>query len=159
MNARLTSADSGAVLVEYLAVLLPFLLLGLSGMQLLELWTAEMLMKRAATAAVRAAAVVLPDDPRFYENVPVHRFAGARKSAVELAAALVLIPTPEFRELVDVELEFPRESSLVIATVRAKFRCSLGFTSVLCPGGDQVLSGRASFPYQVARYVYSRTAG
>lgn len=158
MRGRLRAADSGAVFVEYVLVLTPFLLLALSGLELLELWTAKILMKRAATAAVRAAAVVLPDEPRFYEDVPVNRFDGARKSAVELAAALVLVPTPEFRELVGVALDFSPDSSLVTATVRARFRCSLGFTSVVCPGGEQVLSGRASFPYQAAHYAYARTA-
>jgi len=162
MSARtrlsVAPAVAGTVYVEYLVALLPFLLLALSGLQLLELWTGQILVKRAALAAVRAAAVVLPDDPRFYDDLPTGRCEGARKSAIELAASLVLAPVPQFRELVDVQLELPPGSTLLTATVRARFSCSLGFVSVVCGGGERVLSAHASFPYQAARYVYSNSA-
>lgn len=151
-------SQAGAVYVEYLVALVPFLLLGLSGMQLVELWTGEIVMKRAASAAVRAAAVVLPDDPRFYANVPANRFEGARKSAVELAAALVLVPSPQFKDLVAVELELPPDGLLLTATVRARFSCSLGLVGVVCGGSEKTLSARASFPFQGARYRYSRAS-
>lgn len=151
-------SEAGAVYVEFLIVLIPFLLLGSSALQLVELWTGEMVMKRAASAAVRAAAVVLPDDPRFYDDVPANRFEGARKHAIELAAALVLVPSPQFRELVSVELDVPADGSLLTANVRARFACSLGVVGVVCGGSEKLLSARASFPYQGARYRYSRAS-
>lgn len=152
------TSEAGAVYVEYLVAIVPFLLLGLSGLQLVELWTGQIVVRRAASAAVRAAAVVLPDDPRFYDDVPANRFEGARKRAIELAAALVLVPSPQFEDLVGVELELPPNRALLTATVHARFACSLGFVGVVCGGGQKVLTARASFPYQGARYRYSRVS-
>ncbi|HMA92837.1 MAG TPA: hypothetical protein VKP30_09130, partial [Polyangiaceae bacterium] len=93
---RQLRATQGAVYVEYLIALLPVLFSAFVVWQLLELWMGELMVKRAASVAVRAAAVVLPDDPAFYDGAPVHQFVGLRKTDVELSAALVLAASAQF---------------------------------------------------------------
>ena len=46
---------------------------------------ANLVTKHAAVTACRAAIVVLPDDPAFYEKVPVNKPTGGRKEAIDRA--------------------------------------------------------------------------
>ena len=61
----LEQAD-GVVLVEFLMAFLPLLLLFCAITQLALIAAAGLVVQHAAVAGVRAAAVVLDDDPRFY---------------------------------------------------------------------------------------------
>ena len=69
----------GAVFVEQLIAFLPVMFFFLAAWQLMELCAGDLLVKRAASAAARAAVVVLPDDPMFYGDVAVNSFTGARR--------------------------------------------------------------------------------
>jgi hypothetical protein len=81
---------AGAVYVEFLIAFLPVFFFFLSLVQLIFLQTASLITHHAATKAVRAAAVVLPDDPSYYNGVPVGSFTGQRKSDIEKAAQIPL---------------------------------------------------------------------
>src|SRR5688572_19743546 len=75
----------GAVFVEKLIVYLPLLASFFLAWELAEVSAANLVVQRDSAAAGRAAMVVLPDDPLFYDGEPVHSFGGARREDVELA--------------------------------------------------------------------------
>ena len=66
----------GSINVEFLVVILPFLILILGIIQLVMLYVAATLTQHAADQAVRAAVVVLDDDPRFYGGAPRNSLHG-----------------------------------------------------------------------------------
>lgn len=151
----LPRASLGAVYIEYLITLLPVLFAALSIWQLLELWTADLMLKRAASVAARAAAVVLPDDPAFYDDVPVHQFAGRRRTDIELSAALVLAASPQFTAKPEVRVQISPSEQFITATVTARFECFMSRLSLVCGSSLELLRAEASYPYQGARYVYA----
>ena len=66
----------GSINVEFLVVILPFLMLILGIIQLVMLYVAATLTQHAANEAVRAAVVVLDDDPRYYGGAPRNQLHG-----------------------------------------------------------------------------------
>jgi hypothetical protein len=147
----------GVVSLELVVALLPVLLLGAGAWHVLELRAGELVVRRAADAAARAAAVVLADDPMFYAGERVGRYAGARKAEIERAAALVLASSPGFRALPRVELGADPGAGLLDVRVSARFETwLLGWPQV-----GRTLVASADAPYQGARYVYaaSRSGG
>ena len=149
VNARLASDARGAVSLELCLALLPVLMLSVWVWQSLELRSAELVVRRAAEAAARAAAVVLSDDPAFYAGERVGFDAGARRAEVERAAALVLLSSPGFRSLPRVELSYRGDGALG-ARVSARFDTGLGTSGV----GSRVLEASATAADQGARYGY-----
>src|SRR6188768_1377485 len=89
------SNERGAVFVEKLIVYLPLLLTFFLGWELAELGAASIMVQRACAAAGRAAMVVLPDDPVFYDGEPVHSYSGMRRDDIELAAGMILSANPK----------------------------------------------------------------
>lgn len=152
-RARLLADTRGAVFVEHLIAFVPILFFGLSVWELIELWAGDLVVRRAATAAARAAAVVLADDPRFYGGVPVNQYRGQRRSDVELAAALVLGTSPHFLSRPEVKVSVGADNELS-ASVTAAFHCFTGWVSVVCGGAERTLHATATYPYQRAAYVY-----
>ncbi len=68
--ARLTANGSrGAVYVEFLIAFMPLFLLFLAICQFSMLGVARIVVSHAAVRAVRAAVVILEDDPAYYQNV------------------------------------------------------------------------------------------
>ncbi len=63
---RALRESRGVVMIEFLIAFLPILLLFLGTLQLSLLYVADLFVRHAAITAVRAAIVVLPDDPSFY---------------------------------------------------------------------------------------------
>jgi len=153
---RQLRATQGAVYIEYLIALLPVLLSALVIWQLLELWMGELMVRRAASVAVRAAAVVLPDDPAFYDGAPLHRFTGLRKTDIELSAALVLAASPQFVEKPKVTVIISASENYVTARVTAPFECFSGGLGLVCGGTRRQLTAAATYPYQGAQYEYSK---
>jgi len=146
----------GAVFVEHLIAYLPVMFFFLATWQLMELCAAHLILKRAASAAARAAVVVLPDDPAFYDGVPKDSFSGKRKEDIEFAAALILSTSPHFSK--DFTVEAPsnlKGGQPLTATVKAKFQCFAGWVSLVCgPTGVRELSAKATYAYQGAAYSY-----
>lgn len=71
----------GAVFFEFLVAFLPLWILFLCIVQLALIARADLMVKNAADAAVRSAAVVLPDDPNEYAGEP--EMSLARRSFAE----------------------------------------------------------------------------
>jgi hypothetical protein len=63
---RTRAADRGAVYVEFLVVVFPVLVVFLGAVQIALLGAARLVVDHAAVAAVRSAAVVLDEEPRYY---------------------------------------------------------------------------------------------
>jgi Flp pilus assembly protein TadG len=155
MNAARLRRDSrGAIFVEHLIAYLPIMFFFMATWQLLEMCAAHLVLKRAASAAARAAIVVLPDDPSYYGDVPKDKFDGKRKEDVKLAAALVLGANPHFGDF-DVTLNETSESKPLTATVNAQFQCFAGWASLVCgPSGARMLTAKSTYAYQGASYNY-----
>lgn len=142
----------GAVFVEVLIAYLPVVFVFLGTWQLVELWAAHLLLERAASAAARAAAVVLPDDPA--------RYAGERDKLldVELAAASVLAVSPHFSSDFSVETDLSatetNRSAPITVTVRARFHCFAAWASIVCGGDSIELSAKGRTAYHGASYLY-----
>ncbi|HET9953495.1 MAG TPA: hypothetical protein VFQ61_03270 [Polyangiaceae bacterium] len=149
------SGTEGAVLIEYLVVFWPVLLLGMTVWQQTEIWMGELVVQRAATAAARAAAVVLPDDPALYGGTPVNAYVGRRRADIELAAALAVSGGDWFEQVPEVRVERSSSGDTVTATVKARFECKLGLFNLACQR-YRSLERSAQFPYQGAHYRYSR---
>jgi len=146
----------GAVFVEHLIAYMPVMFFFMATWQLVDMCAAHLILKRAASAAARAAVVVLPDDPAFYDGVAKDSFSGKRKEDIELAAAMVLATNPHFSS--DFTVEVPsglKGAAPLTATVKAKFHCFAGWVSLVCgPTGVRELSAKSIYAYQGAAYSY-----
>jgi hypothetical protein len=157
-SSSLSPADPrGAVFVEKLIVYLPLLLAFFAAWELAELGAAHLVVQRASAAAGRAAVVVLPDDPRFYEGEEAGSYDGARRSDIELAAAMVLSAVPRMGADFSVELgDVPHASGPLDVTVSAPYDC--GPVSLMCGEDGVRLSSTTAHAYHGARYAYSSVA-
>lgn len=145
LKSEIWRDQRGGVMVETL-VALPFVLLSFLGVyQLTLLYSADLVVQRAASAAARAAVVFLADDPSFHGGD-----AGRELYAVE-AARRVLLAAPGFDpDSLRVSVTGDRAGfSLLTATVQARVRCTVFALDVLCGGGPR-LRGRAALPIQSA---------
>jgi len=146
----------GAVFVEQLIAYLPVMFFFMATWQLIDLCAAHLILERAASAAARAAVVVLPDDPAYYDGVAKDSFSGTRKEEIELAAALVLASNPHFTN--DFKVEVPSGltgSEPLTVTVKANFYCFAGWVSLVCgPTGVRELTAKSVYAYQGAAYSY-----
>jgi hypothetical protein len=127
--------------------------------QLADLYVHELIVSRAASAAARAAVVVLPDDGAHYGDPTqrtLHRFVGARKVAIEAAARAVLQASSSFAPDASVTLAGERRAgALLTAHVAVRYGCSLRIWNPVCgSAGTRVLRASASLPYQSAAYDY-----
>ncbi len=68
----------GVVQVEFLLAFLPIFMLFLACLQMGMLYTGELMVQHSANAAVRAAAVILPDDPAHYSGARVFESGAGR---------------------------------------------------------------------------------
>lgn len=150
---------TGAVYVEFLIAFLPLLAFFLSLLQLAFVEVSALVTKHAAVTAVRAASVVLADDPIFYDGVPIGEASGARRAAIEAAARARLSPVAKE---VRVKLssgggERTRFSPDDLATVRveADYKCLIPIGNrIVCGIGrpTKTLRAEASLPIQGARW-------
>lgn len=152
--SQLRAETRGVIFVEHLIAYLPVMFFFMATWQLIEMCAAHLVLKRAASAAARAAVVVLPDDPAYYGDVPKDKFQGKRQEDVKLAAALVLGVNPHFGDF-DVDVTETTGSQPLTATVRANFYCFAGWASLVCgPGGARLLTAKSTYAYQGASYNY-----
>jgi hypothetical protein len=148
----------GSVFVETLVGLLVPIVFFFVTWQLVDLFTAQLILKHAAVAAARAAIVVGPDDPRFYGGQGVNDFSkgGARYRDVARAAALVLGAAPNLQTAFSVEIHGATDgNSPITVVVNADYQCHGGWLSYVCGGADfRRLTTEATMPYQGAKYAY-----
>jgi hypothetical protein len=152
----LVSNTRGSVFVETLiAVVVPVLFFFVAW-QLVDLFTAQLVLKHAAVAAARAAIVVGPDERRFYGGQGENEIGkGDRHTDIEAAAALVLAAAPNLVTF-GVELKgTPSGNNPITAAVSADYACHGGWLSLVCGGGgSRRLTAEATLPYQGAQYKY-----
>jgi hypothetical protein len=156
----------GVLMIEALMVYVPVALFFFLTWQLGELAAADLVLARAATAASREAALVLPDDPQFYDGEAVLDAQGARRrAAIEAAARTILSAAPSF-DPGSLELDLalragPDPDVLLLETrLHADFRCTGGGLSFIVCGASsrRALSAAARDVVHSARYAY-RSAG
>lgn len=147
--------ERGVVFVEKLIAYLPLLLVFFAAWELAELSAAKLVVQRASAAAGRAAIVVLPDDPVFYEDEPVGSFDGRRREDIELAAAMVLSAIPRLRADFEVDVsEVPDGFGPLEVTVTASYDC--GLVSLVCGADDAIeLTATSTHTYHGAKYAYA----
>jgi hypothetical protein len=178
------AASEGAVFVEFLIAFLPVYVFFLCVLQLGLLFTVKLLTEHAAVSAARAAAVVLADDPRHYEQTRAHelrepkafRRTNPRYSAVRSAAVLALLPLILSGSVQSVDVLFPpaeepggveqdrlrltpmgdQEIHKVRVRVEVTALCRISFANwLLCaPLLSAPVSAEAIYPYQGAFYDY-----
>lgn len=177
----LTRDNRGVVYVEFLIVFLPLLTVILGLIQLSFIYVGKSVTQRSANAAVRAAVVVLDDDPRYYGGVGRNSATGARLTDIEDAAAIPLMSLSADRDTVEkaigrglsgasanlayarshMQLSFPGGSSPGLesdVTVRVSFdfNCGVPLGRLILCGADHTidLAAEATLPNQGARYAY-----
>jgi hypothetical protein len=145
----------GAISVEYLIAFLPVMYFFASVWQIADLYAGHLIVQRAASAAGRAASVVLPDDPFYYGDAEPNSYSGARRTQIELAANLVLQASTKIAAAPEVAIEGASGNGPLTATVRARFLCFPGWGNLVCgTDGQQTLTASARYPYHGAKYTY-----
>jgi hypothetical protein len=163
---KLFRETRGAVYVEFLATFLPLTCVFLGIAQSAGMYAAKLVTAHAAVAGARAAAVVLPDDPKYYGSKP-GAVSGERMTAIEDAVGMVLKANGSITGF-DVSIEdsngntktsFSQSAGFQNATVRvrATYKCNLSVASFIVCGsinGKTVLEESATMPVQMAPYDY-----
>ncbi|HTV18063.1 MAG TPA: hypothetical protein VMG12_05315 [Polyangiaceae bacterium] len=154
---KLAHCTSGALFVEHLIAFAPVMYFFLATWQLIELCATDLIVRRAANAAVRAAAVVLPDDPNsFGRDNGINTYAGLRRDYVQRAAELVLLAAGNVEDNVTVDVSGTfSEHNLITVEVTARFRCTAAWLNIVCGGQPtRALTARSTYVYQGARFDY-----
>lgn len=160
--------ESGVVYVEFLIAFLPLFVFFSGLVQLGALELANLVVKHAAVTAARAAIVVLPDDPAFYDQVPVNRAEGKRLSDIQRAATM---PLSAIDSSPQVKVRFPTSAGGTdtrtsfrwhdLVRVRVEYTCPcripIGGPVACGLAGTRLLTGEAAMPNQGANYDYPRT--
>ena len=161
MSERATSDDrsrAGGVYVEFLIAFLPVLFFFLGLVQLAFVQVANLVVKHAATKAVRAAVVVLPDDPQYYGGVPVGSFSGQRQSDIQRAAQIPLAPLGLLEAAAaKITLDTPySRNALLTAKVEFQYHCQVPWGRFVVCGltNFKTISGQATMTVQGALYEY-----
>jgi hypothetical protein len=155
-----TARDTrGAVFVEKLIVYLPLLLTFFVTWELAELAAAKLVVSRACSAAGRAAVVVLPDDPLYYDGEAEHVYEGRRREDIELAAGMILSAIPRLSSdfVVDVS-DPPTGFGTIEVAITAPYEC--GAVSIMCGvDGALELTATSNHTYHGAKYAYGAAGG
>lgn len=151
-------ATAGAVYVEFLIAFLPVFFFFLSLVQLIFIQTANLITKHAASKAVRAAAVVLPDDPKYYGNTPVGQYSGQRKSDIEHAAQIPLA-TMGLIEAAAAKITIDggyTRNAMLTAKIEYQYHCKVPWGRfVICGISNlKTINAEASMTAQGADYAY-----
>jgi hypothetical protein len=149
---------AGGVYVEFLIAFLPVFFFFLGLVQLAFVQVANLVVKYAATRAVRAAVVVLPDDPQYYGGVPVGQFSGQRQSDIERAAQIPLA-TLGLLEAVTAKVTISpaySRNALLTAQVDYQYHCKVPWGRFVVCGltNFKKISGQATMTAQGALYEY-----
>lgn len=140
--------ERGAAYAETLVSLPLILILFLALYQFVYVCAADLIMERAAAAAVRAAIVFLPDSPLYYDDPSPER----RQLIVAEAARRVLMASKNFdTSSVRVNLSGDRSAAFgpMKASVEAQYDCSVFLVEGFC-GRDRkvLLHAEATLPHQ-----------
>jgi hypothetical protein len=159
------AGDAGAIYVEFLLAFLPLFILFLGLVQLFDLHVANVIANHAAQVTARAAVVVLPDDPAYYDNVAIGKPDGKRKDAIVSAATQVLKAA---RSVTEVKVSFLDgngggaekaqfgRDDLVKVKLEVRYQCRVPLVSKMVCGTNDIrrLIVEASMPNQGAEFTY-----
>jgi len=163
---RLGSDTRGAVYVEFLIAFLPMFIFFMCLLQMAGVHMAKLDTLHAAETGVRAAIVVLPDDPAQYNKIEVGRIDGKRRDDIVKAASL---PLAAVRSVAGVKVTFPSSAGgnddrtavgrdeLVRVKVSAIYRCTIPIAKFfVCDAltTTRKLTAEAALPNQGADYSY-----
>ncbi len=155
---RSSKGTKGAVYAEFLVVFWPIFLTFWVLTQAAGLYSAKLIVMHSAVTGARAAAVVIPDDPKNYGGEkPANALTPRRREAIERAVAL---PTLASLSLGVPQVTFPAgqhypPGSTVTVDVEVPYHCQLPVAKwLVCQGGTRVLQGRAKMRVHAARYSY-----
>jgi hypothetical protein len=153
--------QKGGVFVEHLVAFMPTFFFFMCTFQMSELYAGRLATDHAAAAAVRAAAVVLPDDPKFYGGEPINTPGEKRTNAVRIAAIRAMAPLVYDQNIEDVKVDLGAGTTAIApnapitVTVTATFKCKVALTQlVVCSGGRRTLVSKGTLPNQAARFTY-----
>jgi len=142
MLRRLLGDEQGGVMVETL-ISFPVLLFFFLGLYMLAFILAgHLVVLRAADAAARAAVVILPDHPLYFQEGP------SKEQSIEIATRLALDASAHL-DLESVTYNRPQHFEPLRAEVRAVFDCSAFLASFMCGLDRRVpMRAEATLPYQ-----------
>jgi hypothetical protein len=144
---RLAEDEQGAAVVEAVVALPILLIVFLQVLHFGFLLAADLIVERAAMAAVRAAVVFLPDDPKYYPDPSL----GTRRQYIAEAARLVLIASPHFDpSALEIQVEGTASGfSPITVRVNTLFDCTPFLAAFVC-GADRrfPLHAEATLPAQ-----------
>lgn len=155
-----------AVYVEFLIAFLPLFVMFMCLLQMAGVHMGKLDALHAAQTGVRAAIVVIPDDPAQYGNVEVGRIEGKRRDAIVKAASL---PLAAVRSIAGIKVTFPSSAGgsddltqvsrgdLVRVKVSVIYKCTIPIAKYfVCDpiSTTRKLSGEAALPNQGADYSY-----
>lgn len=154
----------GAVYVEFLGAFFPIFFAFWCLMQSAGLYSAKLIVKHSAYLGVRAAAVVIPDDPKKYDSKP-GQVSGKRKTAIENAVKMGLGANRSLMNLlasIEVQGSNGKEKSsfgrdeVVIVKVKVPYRCRLPIADKVVCGfaGLTMVEGQAAMVVHGADYEY-----
>lgn len=146
----------GAVLVEFMAVFFPLFAFFLGLMQLMFIHVANLVTKHAAYVAVRAAVVVVPDDPAKFPG-GVGSATGDRRTEVTRAARIPLATLGLTTADVGVTFDsgnYSRDQPITV-TVTVDYTCRVPLGNLIaCGGSKKRLIAESTMPNQGADYDY-----
>jgi hypothetical protein len=151
-------AAGGALYVEILFALPVILLMFLTTWQLFDMLTAHLVVRHAADAAARAAAVIAPDEPPYYGGQPMDDLGGGKRlDDVRTAAITVLNAHPHLNGTeVNVTIDPFTRDSMVSVHVDATYHCKLAWVNCVCGfAPSRVLTSMGQFPYQAADVLWT----
>jgi hypothetical protein len=155
-----------AIYVEFLIAFLPLFVFFMCLLQMAGLHMAKLDALHAAQTGVRAAIVVIPDDPSKYGDVEVGKIEGKRRDQIVKAAAL---PLAAVRSAAGIKVTFPSSAGgdddltqvtrdqLVRVKVSIVYKCTIPIAKYfVCDpiSNTRKLSGEAALPNQGADYSY-----
>jgi Flp pilus assembly protein TadG len=148
--------------VESLVVLLPILLACAAMAQLIDYYAHELIVRGAASAAARAAVVVLTDDGSHYGDPgqrTVNRPSRARMAEIERAARMVLSASPSLhagqRALLRIAGQ-SRPADEIEVTVDADYTCFIPGVAWMCGrDGKVAIVAKAALRSQFAPYRFA----
>jgi hypothetical protein len=141
-------------MVEFLAVFFPLFSFFLGLVQLMFIQTADLVTRHAAQSAVRAAVVVVPEDPSKLGG-GLNSATGVRKAEVARAARVPLATLGI--DTVDVALDsasYSRDAAIKV-TVTVEFPCRVPLGNLIaCGGTTKTLAAEATMANQGVDYEY-----
>ncbi len=179
----LHSNTRGAIFIEFLFLVLPFLILLFGLAQTALMYMAGMAVKRSAATGARAAMVVLDDDPKRYGGQGRNTLGGQREQAIKMAAAFPLFAVETVPKTADtlghalrasegnpykteqglpagLKVEFPggvssaRGSSITVK-VTYDYPCEVPvIRTLMCPDGTLTLTSQSTLPNHAANLTY-----